>query len=181
MAKSLEFRKLYSEVLERTNKTLSTLTIPGTDKEIPEGATVILASFPNVKWKVNSGWYKHNGTIYQGWYFSSIPDEVIKPLTKDDLKDIIVITDSDIEQNEQNDNCDEQNCPLTEKLIWQIERAWITIDTKEELASLTSLNLPNGKMVMVNNHGNPLLYKWDTERNNWVQVKKYTGGEVIDL
>lgn len=69
----------------------SQFIIPGSGMSLQEGYIVALASYPDVKWVVRSGWYTYGGQQFMGWYFVSITDGTIIPVSEDVLNGLTII------------------------------------------------------------------------------------------
>lgn len=68
------------------------LIVPNTGLELVDGSIVMITKFPDTKWIVHYGWYSFNDQPSMGWYFCSIPDKTILPVSEDDLNTVIVIS-----------------------------------------------------------------------------------------
>ena len=72
------------------------LNIPNTNIKLKEGTIVTIDRFPGVRWITHYGWYNFDGRQYNGWYFCSIPAEMILPANMFDLKLINVVKSKDV-------------------------------------------------------------------------------------
>lgn len=72
----------------------SYITIPGTCDKLYPHTTVQLGRFDTVQWIVMYGWYSYGGNRdICGWYLINKSDpNMIKPLSRPDLDDIVLIT-----------------------------------------------------------------------------------------
>ena len=150
--------------------------------QIVDGSIVILARFPDTKWIVHKGWYSYQGNQYNGWYLSSIPSQTTMPLLDSDLIGIRVVGG--------NCSCPDQPFPspnppvpgggggLKPEMAWELNRAWITVDTLEQLSRLNRRLIPDGKIVRVNDTGDGTAkyYRYDQAKSIWTE--EYFG---IDL
>ena len=131
------------------------LIIPGTNKIVLDGTIVILSGFDGVKYILHNGFYKIAGETFEGWYGVSIPDQNIIPINQSMLVgcEVFYYPDS---------NCScrfpSGNIPYTTEDDYQLQRAFITVDTmnnRDALAPRLSIaDLPMGKMVRVNKPNN---------------------------
>lgn len=146
---------------------------------LTDGSVVMLARYPNMKWIVHKGWYTYAGNQYQGWYFSSIPAQTTLPVTDAECVGIIVVSSG---------SCDVPpvypypyppcppgpgpgpDTPFTPREKHELERAWITVDTTEQLSALNRRLVPNGKIVRVNDKGdgNPGYFRYNQATQQWV-------------
>lgn len=163
------------------------LKLPGKNVYITEGTVVTLASFPGTTWIVHNGTYTYMGRKTQGWYLLSVPAKQLVPITESELYIIDVVGQSD-----SNCGC---GCgggsssggsgggssglyPETGiDLYDEVDRAFITVETIQDRNALNSRFLPHGKVVKVNNGGDPQYYYWDGNTNEW---KEETFGIPLD-
>lgn len=143
--------------------------------QIVDGSIVILARFPDTKWIVHKGWYSYQGNQYNGWYLSSIPSQTTIPLVDSDLIGIRVVGG--------NCPCPDQPFPspnppvpgcgggLKPEMAWELNRAWITVDTLEQLSRLNRRLIPDGKIVRVNDTGDGTAkyYRYDQAKSIWTE------------
>ena len=156
------------------------LVIPDTGIKLYSGAVVELSRFPGTRWVVHLGWYNYNGSQYQGWYFCSIPAQTTIPVTEDDLRLLTIIsnTGSDCEYPVNPGQCPgpyppgpgpNPGVPFTPRNAYELDRAWITVDTIAQRNELNQRLLPNGKIVRVNDDGtgNAQYYRWNQTTCTW--------------
>lgn len=139
--------------------------------EIYDGSIVMLARFPGTKWVVHKGWYTYNGTQYSGWYFSSIPAHTTLPVSTTDLAGIVVVSNSGcscVHPGPPIPPCSEES-NLKPWMVNELNRAWITVDTMEQLSRLNNRLIPSGKVVRVNDKGdgNPGYYRYNQAKREW--------------
>lgn len=152
--------------------------------QIVDGSIVILARFPKTKWIVHKGWYSYQGNQYNGWYLSSIPSQTTMPLVDSDLIGIRVVGG--------NCSCPDQPVPspnpptpggggLKPEMAWELNRAWITVDTLEQLSRLNKRLIPDGKIVRVNDigDGTAKYYRYDQTKSIWTD--EYFGIDTRNL
>lgn len=153
------------------NKVMDELIIPGTCTHICDGTIVMIAKFPGTKWIVHKGWYTYQNKQYLGWYFCSIPAQVIMPVTEEDLYMVtIVSTDHSCCPNPPSPPCPPK--PDVDPWMWQARRAWITVDTIEQRNQLNKQLVPNGKIVRVNDAGDgPKYYIYNQVDQVWEEFQ----------
>lgn len=147
------------------------LTIPDTGLKLIDGSIVILAEYPNTKWITHYGWYNYNDQQQMGWYFCSIPDQTILPVTSDNLQYVTLVSDSGGCSHRPHLPPPPKPVPIIPQpeLIDQINRSFITVDTISERDDLDTKNFPTGKLVRVNNvEGQPKYYQWDQTKKRWL-------------
>lgn len=162
---------------------MNQLIVPDTGVQLVDGSIVILSRFPGTKWIVHNGWYTYQGQQYMGWYFCSIPSQTIMPVSNTDLRLLTVVNDSGCGCNpgpvptppEPSCPCPPcpgpQPIPFTPKMAFQLDRAWISVDTiaqRDQLSDSKKL-LPDGKIVRVNEtpDGTPAYYRWSQVKQVW--------------
>ena len=123
--------------------------IPVTGIKLYDGDIVVLSKYPGVKWIIHNGWYTYQESQSIGWYFCSIPQGVIIPVTDDELTHLTVISDGGC--------CPQPPCPpgpvppgpIPPDLAREIDRAWISVATLIDRDNLNKRILPDGKIVRV--------------------------------
>lgn len=178
---------------------MSQLCVPNTNLKLTDGTLVQLNRFPGMKWIVHEGWYTYNNSQLYGWYFSSIPAQTIIPMNDEDLRTLQFVStssgsDSGNSSNGCNCGCDHgnpekpypppdvDNCyphpkpfeiPFDIKKNEMLERAWITVDTISQRNKLNRRQIPNGKIVRVNqvkNEEGPKYYAWNEVYEEWEEI-----------
>lgn len=138
--------------------------------QIVDGSVVILARFPGTKWVVHKGWYSYQGNQYNGWHLSSIPSQTTMPLVDSDLIGIVVVGGGC--------TCPDHPFPspspgggMSPQMTWELNRAWITVDTLEQLSKLNKRLIPDGKIVRVNDtgDGSAKYYRYDQAKSIWTE------------
>lgn len=154
---------------------LNCLTIPDTGVKLVDGSVVTLARFPGMKWIVHNGWYTYMNQQFMGWYFCSIPDQQVLPISDDDLKLLTVVSTNGghvcpppppaIAPSP----CHPHPSHVPHEMKYEIDRAFITVDTIAQRNELNKRLLPHGKIVRVNNvGGSPEYYEWDQVNQIWL-------------
>lgn len=150
---------------------MSDMIMTDSGVQLYDGSIVILARFPGTKWIVHKGWYTYQDNQYNGWYVSSIPAQSTMPLTDADLLGIQVVSGGC--------GCPDVPFPgppipggggLSPDMKWELKRAWITVDTTEQLSNLNRRLVPDGKIVRVNDlgDGSPGYFRYDQPNQQWV-------------
>ena len=148
--------------------------------QIVDGSIVILARFPGTKWVVHKGWYSYQGNQYNGWHLSSIPSQTAMPLMDSDLIGIVVVSGGCA--------CPDQPFPspppgggMSPQMTWELNRAWITVDTLEQLSKLNKRLIPDGKIVRVNDtgDGSAKYYRYDQAKSIWTE--EYFGVDTTNF
>ena len=149
---------------------MNRLIVPGTGVVLHDGSIVILNRFPGTKWIVHNGWYNYMGQQYMGWYFCSIPSQTILPVSDDDLSMLTVVSDGECP-------CPPHppmpphpfpDVPFTPQQAFELDRAWISVETIAQRDQLNKRLLPNGKIVRVNNIGGRAeYYIWNQVTQTW--------------
>lgn len=164
------------------------IVVPGTGEKVYPGTIVALYRFPGVKWVVKNDWYTYNGKQYQGWYFSQIPTRTILPCTGEDLQGLVVISGGGCPRPDP-PGPGPGPCPphphpgpISPQMAWELDRAFITVDTKAERDLLNCRLIPDGKLVRVNDDGDgvPAYYEYDQANQVWVETD-FGLSEKIDI
>lgn len=152
--------------------------------QIVDGSIVILARFPGTKWIVHKRWYAYQGNQYNGWYLSSIPSQTTMPLVDSDLIGIKVVGG---ECPYPDHPFPSPNPPIPggggmkHEMAWELNRAWITVDTIEQLSRLNRRLVPDGKIVRVNDTGDGTAkyYRYDQAKSIWTE--EYFGVDTTNF
>ena len=134
---------------------MNEMIIPGTDKILLDGTILVLSGFDGVKYIMHNGFYNYAGEMFEGWYGVSIPDQNIIPMAQQMLLGCEIFY-------YPNSNCScrfpNGNIPYTTDDKFQLQRAFITVDTMNDRDGLSPrlsiTDLPNGKIVRVNKPNN---------------------------
>lgn len=167
---------------------MNSFVVPGTGITVTDGSVVMLSRFPGKKWIAHYGWYKYNGQQMMGWYFCSIPENSIIPMNDMDASTLTVVS--------SNGTCPcpppapapspspVPPCPnpgdhnqFSDQDKWELDRAFITVNTIAERDALNARLLPDGKLVRVNNDGDsPAYFRWNQVTQVWEE--EFFGGSV---
>lgn len=158
---------------------MNSITVPDTGQQLTDGTIVMLARYPGTKWIVHKGWYSFQGHQYNGWYFCSIPAQTILPVGEEDLRLLTVISDTECEccppiyppnPCPPNPECPPHPhpVPFTPRMAYELDRAWISVDTIAQMNQLNKRLLPNGKIVRVNDDSSGAKYfRWNQVTQVW--------------
>lgn len=155
---------------------LNHIVVPDTGVTLIDGTIVTLARFPGVKWVLHYGWYTYCDQQSMGWYFCSIPAQNIVPVNDEDLRLLTVVPSNG------NPSCPGgvhphppghgpgpgKSVPFTPDNAYELERAWLTVDTIAQRNLLNRRLLTHGKIVRVNETGEgEKYYIWNQIYNRW--------------
>ena len=143
------------------------LFVPYSGITLYDGSIVMLERFPGRKWIVHYGWYRYLNDQQIGWYFCSIPDQSILPVTNEDLQGIIVLGDKGCRPEPPHPGC---SIPFSPEMAYELDRAWLTVETIEQRDALNTRIIPNGKVIKVNDTGasnQPGYYYYDQSEQVW--------------
>ena len=172
---------------------------------LTDGCIVMLARFGSTKWVVHNGWYTYMGQQYSGWYFASIPAQTIIPVNEEDLRLVTLVSGGDSSYCPCPPGPGPGPCPpcppgpgpgpgpqpIPPNMMWELDRAWISVETIAQRDKLNTRLIPNGKIVRVNNVMgvakyyiyNQVLQAWEEEHfgidtSNFVTTEEV--GEIVD-
>lgn len=170
--------------------------------KLTDGSIVMLARFGSTKWVVHNGWYTYMGQQYSGWYFASIPANTVIPVNDDDLRLLTLVSDAGGcipcppspyppvppcppgPGPYPTPGCD---IPFTHQMAYELNRAWISVDTIAQRDKLNTRLIPNGKVVRVNNvAGEVKYYVYDQAAQAWkeetfgIDTSKYVSYEEAE-
>jgi hypothetical protein len=161
------------------------LVIPGTDIRIYDSDIVKISNKPNTKWIVHAGWFIYENSQRFGWYFESILNGEILPVSVIDLTLCSLETVKTQGSELYDGKVVNYTRPFTAADAEIIRRCFITVDTIEQRDNLDLKKLIDGKLVRVNDVGGvPGYYSWNAETFTWDKVDwggSSTGGipEII--
>ena len=152
--------------------------------QIVDGSIVKVPRITVTKWIVHKGWYAYQGNQYNGWYLSSIPSQTTMPLVDSDLIGIKVVGG---ECPYPDHPFPSPNPPIPggggmkPEMAWELNRAWITVDTIEQLSRLNRRLVPDGKIVRVNDSGDGTAkyYRYDQAKSIWTE--EYFGVDTTNF
>lgn len=180
------------------------IILPVTNRKVYEGSTVVLNRLPRVKWILSCGFYTYNDKQKKGWYFEAIPSGNVMPVFAQDLYDIKIITPlSPIDPPIAHIPPEPAPGPtppgptpidFTEEDKEMIMRSTISVDTLEDRDRLSSDDLPEGKVVRVNDvDGHVDYFEWDKESESWIpatlgrryltkaEIESQLGPAIVDI
>lgn len=158
---------------------MNSFVVPGTGITVTDGSVVMLSRFPGKKWIAHYGWYKYSGQQMMGWYFCSIPENSIIPMNDMDANTLTVVSSNGTcpcpsltpspspSPVPPCPNPGDHN-PFSDQDKWELDRAFITVNTIAERDALNARLLPDGKLVRVNNDGDsPAYFRWNQVTQVW--------------
>lgn len=156
------------------------IVIPNTDIRLYDSDIVKVSNRPNIKWVVHTGWFIYDNIQNYGWYFVSIKDGEILPVS---IVDLTLVT-LEVLKTQGSEVYDGKvvgyTRPFTLADAEIIRRAFITVETPEQRDNLDPKKLVNGKMVRVNDVGGVAsYYAWNEETQVWDKVDFGSGGSGI--
>ena len=182
------------------------LPLPDSELKLVDGNIVILERFPESRWILHNGWYEYEGQSYSGWYFVSILDDTVLPVCDRDLHAIVVVSTS------SNDGFTEypaKPCPhphhpgryphpifppvppdpeterpafFSVELKKELDAAFISVPSIKKRDKLIGPDLPDGKIVRVNNvGGEPKYYVWSASFEEWQELNFATTEEIVTI
>ena len=156
------------------------IVIPGTDIRLYDSDIVKISNKPRVKWLVHLGWYIYDGVQNFGWYFESIKNGEILPVSIIDLTLCTLVT----LKTQGSERCDGKvvnfTRPFTDADADILKRAFITVDTIEQRDNLDKKKLINGKMVRVNSSEGPAQYfAWNADTQTWEYLEVFGIPEIV--
>ena len=156
------------------------IVIPGTDIRLYDGDIVKISNKPKIKWVVHTGWYIYNDVQNFGWYFVSIKDGSILPVSIIDLTLVSLDTTKTQGSGLYDGKVVNYTRPFTLADAEILNRTFITLDTLEQRDNLDKKKLINGKMVRVNNEEGPACYYvWHSDTQTWEFLENFGIPSVI--
>lgn len=167
------------------------LPVPDSDIKLFDGNIVMFDTHPCVKWVTHLGFYKYEGKQYNGWYFTSVPDQELMPVHIADLRTVHKISNT-------------MNGPKRKRRIHpkpvpppfppgpdvtiftvddkdHLDRAWLTLDTIAQRDALDKIGLKDGKIVRVNDvNGEVRFFQWSAENDHWEDFNIATKEDIED-
>ena len=156
---------------------LNYIVIPDTNIRLYDSDIVKISNKPRVKWVVHSGWYIYQGVQNFGWYFVSIKNGEILPVSVVDLTLVSLATTKTQGSNKYDGKVVNYTRPFTEYDAEILDRTFITVETVEQRNNLDPRRLVNGRIVRVNDVGGVAVYYAYNEANNdWDKIDDGGGG-----
>ena len=156
------------------------IVIPGTDIRLYDGDIVKISNKPKDKWIVHTGWYIYDEVQNFGWYFVSIKNGEILPVSAIDLTLCSLVTLKTQGSELYDGKVVNYTRPFTLADAEILNRSFITLDTLEQRDNLDRKKLINGKMVRVNNEEGPAnYYAWNAETQTWEFLEVFGIPEVV--
>lgn len=140
-----------------------------------EGRVVQLQRFPNQKFIMHNGWFEYENQRQEGWYFKSVSGNIILPIFASDLIGMVVVDWNDfyhipdipvrVISGEPIEDDPLAPAYITEAEKKNYDSAFISVETLEDRDNLLVFNVPNGKIVRVNE--NESYYIWNESAEEW--------------
>ena len=144
------------------------IVIPGTNVRLYDGDIVKISTKPRVKWIVHLGWYIYQDAQNFGWYFVSIKDGEIAPVSIIDLTLCTLVTTKTQGSGIEDGKVINYTRPFTLEDAQTLNRTFISLDTIEQRDNIDPKHLVNGRIVRVNNVGGASAYYiWNSSTNEW--------------
>jgi len=174
-----EYRPTLKDI-DTTPAEVNFIVIPGTDIRLYDSDIVKISNKPRVKWLVHLGWYIYNGVQNFGWYFESIKNGEILPVSIIDLTLCTLVTLKTQGSERYDGKVVNFTRPFTDADADILKRAFITVDTIEQRDNLDKKKLINGKMVRVNSSEGPAQYfAWNADTRNWEYLEVFGIPEIV--
>lgn len=152
------------------------IMIPGTNIRIYDSDIVKISNKPRIKWVVHTGWYIYQGVQNFGWYFVSIKNGEILPVSVVDLTLVSLVTTKTQGSNKYDGKVVNYTRPFTLADADVLNRTFITVDTIQQRDNLDQTKLVEGRLVRVNDVGGVVVYySWDSANSSW--IKEEFGGD----
>lgn len=141
---------------------MSRIYLPQENLELRDGYIVLLHDYPNVRFLTQMGWRIENNQPVFGWFFVSLLDGAVVPMSSSVVEGIeVVATDGGFPIGVPASACEVLNAS-----------AWVSVDTIEDRNALNNAPLANGKVVRVNDvDGEPKMYVWDAINSVWTEME----------
>lgn len=170
-----EYRPTLKDV-DTTPAEVNYIVIPGTNIRLYDSDIIKISNKPGIKWIVHSGWFIYEGVQNFGWYFESIKDGSILPVSVVDLTLCILVTTKTQGSERYDGKVVNYTRPFTDADAELLNRTFITLDTLEQRDNLDPSKIVNGRVVRVNDvYGEVAYYCWNTSTKEW-EVVDWGGG-----
>lgn len=147
------------------------IVIPGTNIRLYDGDVVKISGRPRIKWVVHTGWYIFNNSQNFGWYFVSIKDGEILPVSSIDLTLCTLVTVKTQGSELYDGKVVNYTRPFTIADAELLNRTFITVENIEQRDNIDTKKLINGRLVRCNDVGGvPVYYAWNAENKVWDKV-----------
>ena len=158
------------------------MVIPGTDIRLYDTDIVKISNKPNTKWIVHLGWYVYDNVQNYGWYFESIKNGEVLPVSIIDLTLCTLVTLKTQGSEAYDGKVVNFTRPFTDADAEILKRAFITVDTIEQRDNIDKRKLINGKLVRVNGGEDPAqYYAWNADTQTWEFLEAFGIPELVGL
>ena len=176
-----EFRPTLQD-MDTTPPELNYIVIPNTNIRLYDGDIVKISNKPRIKWVVHSGWFIYQGAQNFGWYFVSIKNGEILPVTIIDLTLCTLVTSKTQSSEKYDGKVVNYTRPFTEYDAEILDRTFITVETIEQRNNLDPHRLVNGRIVRVNDVGGVAVYYAYNELNkDWDKIDEGSGSGIPEI
>ena len=173
---SSEFRPTLQD-MDAAPAKVEFIVIPDTDIRLYDSDIVKLSNRPQIKWVVHLGWYIYQEVQNFGWYFVSIKNGEILPVSAVDLQLCTLETVKTQGSELYDGKVVNYTRPFTKSDAEVLNRTFITVDTIEQRDNLDKHKLVNGRIVRVNDAGGLVVYyAWNSTTRVWDKVDFGGGG-----
>lgn len=143
-----------------------------------EGRVVTLRRFPASKFIMHLGWFQYDNENRYGWYFKSVTGNIVLPIVESDCRDMVIVDWNHIGHSldipprlisgELPEEYQEMPAYITNDEKKLYDSAFITVETLTDRYALESYDIPNGKIVRVNEvDGEVKYYVWNKSILSW--------------
>lgn len=161
---------------------LNYIVIPGTNIRLYDSDIVKISNKPKIKWVIHHGWYIYQNVQNFGWYFESIKNGEILPVSVVDLTLVSLVTTKTQGSEKYDGKVVNYTRPFTEYDADILNRTFITVDTIEQRNNLDPSRLVNGRIVRVNDVGGvPVYYAYDEPNKDWVKIETSGGAGIPEI
>lgn len=141
------------------------LLVENSGIELHSGDVVIIASYGDTRWVLKQGWYKLGNAQKNGWYFLSLSDKSVVPVTFVDLEEVSLSDNQSVKPSDAKNNDEYKyvvipgtNIRLYDgdvvrvskypKSKWFIHCGWYICNTKQNYGWYLS-NVKTGKVMSI--------------------------------
>lgn len=168
-------------MIETVSPQIDSLVIPGSTTQLPINSIVELADVPDKHWVLQFGEYPISGNTYiessVGWYFKSIPEQQIRAVNEQDLRNLTIIS--------YGFSCSSSAacCPvtivdgLTPEEAQRLHSSFITVESVEAMHALPASVLEDGRIVNIADTDD--CYVYDSPTHTWRPIGVISNWETI--
>ena len=154
--------------MDTTPAEVNFIVIPGTDIRLYDGDIVKISNKPRVKWIVHLGWFIYQDVQNFGWYFVSIKNGEVLPVSVIDLTLCTLVTNKVQGSIREAGKVVNYTRPFTLNDAETLNRTFISLDTIEQRDNIDHKYLINGRIVRINDVGGASAYYiWNADTQSW--------------